>query len=47
MNERRSEPRVRRALLFDKRLRLDVTEKQNRPKETPIVVAKLAEYDVR
>jgi len=39
--------RVRRALLYylDKRLRLDVAEKQDRPKETPVVVANRAEYD--
>ena len=38
---------VRRALLYylDKRLRLDVAEKQDRPKETPVVVANRAEYD--
>ena len=29
----------------DKRLRLDVAEKQDRPKETPVVVANRAEYD--
>jgi hypothetical protein len=42
-----SELRVRRALLYylDKRLRLDVAEKQDRPKETPIVVANRVEYD--
>jgi predicted DNA-binding transcriptional regulator YafY len=39
--------RVRRALLYylDKRLRLDVAEKQDRPKETPIIVANRAEYN--
>lgn len=39
--------RVRRALLYylNKRLRLDVAEKQDRPKETPVVVANRAEYD--
>lgn len=38
---------VRLALLYylDKRLRLDVAEKQDRPKETPIVVANKKEYD--
>jgi hypothetical protein len=43
----RCELRVRKALLYylDKRLRLDVAEKQDRPKETPIVVANRAEYD--
>lgn len=40
--------RVRRAMLYylDKRLRLDVAEKQDRPKETPVVVANRVEYDV-
>lgn len=40
--------KLRLALLyyFDKRLRLDVAEKQDRPKETPIVVANRKEYDV-
>jgi hypothetical protein len=39
--------RVRRALLYylNKRLRLDIAEKQDRPKETPVVVANRAEYD--
>jgi hypothetical protein len=39
--------KVRHALLyyFDKRLRLDVAEKQDRPKETPIIVANRKEYD--
>jgi hypothetical protein len=43
----RCELRVRRALLYylDKRLRLDVAEKQDRPKETPIIVANRNEYD--
>jgi hypothetical protein len=47
MTAGRSELRVRRALLYylDKRLRLDVAEKQDRPKETPIVVANRIEYD--
>jgi hypothetical protein len=47
MKRGRCEVRVRRALLyyFDKRLRLDVAEKQDRPKETPIVVANRDEYD--
>jgi predicted DNA-binding transcriptional regulator YafY len=47
MNKGRCEVRVRRALLyyFDKRLRLDVAEKQDRPKETPIVVANRDKYD--
>ena len=37
---------VRLALLYylDKRLRLDVGEKQDRPKETPVVVANRKEY---
>jgi predicted DNA-binding transcriptional regulator YafY len=43
----RCELRVRLALLYylDKRLRLDVAEKQDRPRETPIVVANRKEYD--
>ncbi|MEH2484490.1 WYL domain-containing protein [Bradyrhizobium sp. AZCC 2230] len=43
----RCELPVRLALLYylDKRLRLDVAEKQDRPKETPIVVANKKEYD--
>jgi hypothetical protein len=43
----KSELRVRQALLYylDKRLRLDVAEKQDRPKETPVVVANRSEYD--
>jgi hypothetical protein len=43
----RCELKVRLALLYylDKRLRLDVAEKQDRPKETPIVVANKKEYD--
>jgi hypothetical protein len=47
MRSGRCELRVRRALLYylDKRLRLDVAEKQDRPKETPVVVANRAEYD--
>ena len=47
MKDGKSELRVRRALLYylDKRLRLDVAEKQDRPKETPIVVANRKEYD--
>ena len=47
MTSGRCELRVRRALLyyFDKRLRLDVAEKQDRPKETPIVVSNRIEYD--
>jgi len=38
---------VRRALLyyFDKRLRLDVAERQDRPKETPVVVKNREAYD--
>ncbi|MDQ2079033.1 WYL domain-containing protein [Xanthobacteraceae bacterium Astr-EGSB] len=47
MENGRCELRVRKALLYylDKRLRLDVAEEQDRPKETPIVVANRAEYD--
>jgi predicted DNA-binding transcriptional regulator YafY len=47
MQDGRSVLRVRRALLyyFNKRLRLDVAEKQDRPKETPVVVANRAGYD--
>ncbi|SPP92644.1 MULTISPECIES: WYL domain-containing protein [Bradyrhizobium] len=47
MSNGRCELKVRLALLyyFDKRLRLDVAEKQDRPKETPIVVANKKEYD--
>jgi hypothetical protein len=47
MADGRCELRVRRAMLYylDKRLRLDVAEKQDRPKETPIVVANREEYD--
>jgi predicted DNA-binding transcriptional regulator YafY len=43
----RSVLRVRRALLYylNKRLRLDVAEMQDRPKETPVVVANRSEYD--
>lgn len=47
MKNGRSEIQVRRALLYylDKRLRLDVAEKQDRPKETPVIVANRSEYD--
>jgi predicted DNA-binding transcriptional regulator YafY len=47
MRKGRCELRVRRALLyyFDKRLRLDVAEKQDRPKETPIVVSNRENYE--
>ncbi len=47
MKENRCEVRVRRALLyyFDKRLRLDIAEKQDRPKETPVVVSNRTDYD--
>lgn len=40
--------KIRQALLyyFDKRLRLDVSERHDRPKETPVVVANRAEYDI-
>jgi hypothetical protein len=40
--------KVRRALLYylDKRLRLDVAEKQDRPQEVPVVVANRDDYDV-
>lgn len=46
MENGRCELRVRLALLYylDKRLRLDVAEKQDRPKETPIVVANKSDY---
>jgi WYL domain-containing protein len=48
MQDGRCVLRVRRALLYylDKRLRLDVAEKQDRPKETPVTVANRDEYDV-
>lgn len=38
---------VRKALLyyFDKRMRLDVGEKHDRPKETPVIVRNRQEYD--
>jgi hypothetical protein len=41
MSDGRAVVRVRRAMLyyFDKRLRLDVAEKQDRPKETPVTFA--------
>jgi hypothetical protein len=47
MQDGRCVVRVRRALLYylDKRLRLDVAEKQDRPKETPIIVANRVEYN--
>lgn len=47
MVDGRCELNVRLALLYylDKRLRLDVAEKQDRPKETPIVVANKKDYD--
>ncbi len=47
MEDGKCEMPVRYALLYylDKRLRLDVAEKQDRPKETPIVVANRNEYD--
>ncbi len=47
MVDGRCELPVRLALLYylDKRLRLDVAERQDRPKETPIVVANKKEYD--
>jgi predicted DNA-binding transcriptional regulator YafY len=47
MQNGRCELQIRRALLYylDKRLRLDVAEIQDRPKETPIVVANRKEYD--
>ncbi|MFC2950821.1 WYL domain-containing protein [Marinicaulis aureus] len=39
--------RVRRALLyyFDKRMRLDVSAKHDRPKETPLIVKNRKDYD--
>jgi predicted DNA-binding transcriptional regulator YafY len=47
MQGARSVLRVRRALLYylNKRLRLDIAETQDRPKETPVVVANRVEYD--
>lgn len=47
MADGKCELSVRLALLYylDKRLRLDVAEKQDRPKETPIVVANKKDYD--
>jgi predicted DNA-binding transcriptional regulator YafY len=47
MKDGRCELSVRRALLYylDKRLRLDIAEKQDRPKETPVVVSNRKEYD--
>jgi hypothetical protein len=47
MIEGKSVVRVRHALLyyFDKRLRLDVAEKQDRPKETPVVIENRKQYD--
>lgn len=47
MKNGRCSLKVRRALLYylDKRLRLDVAENQDRPKETPVVVANRDEYD--
>jgi hypothetical protein len=47
MGEGRSIVRVRHAMLyyFDKRLRLDVAEKKDRPKETPVVIRNRASYD--
>jgi predicted DNA-binding transcriptional regulator YafY len=47
MVDGKCELQVRLALLYylDKRPRLDVAEKQDRPKETPIVVANKKEYD--
>ena len=47
MKNGRCELSVRRALLYylHKRLRLDVAEKQDRPKETPVIVANRKEYD--
>jgi len=47
MSEGRCLVPVRHALLyyFDKRLRLDVAEKQDRPKETPVVIENREQYD--
>ncbi len=47
MTEGRAIVRVRHAMLyyFDKRLRLDVAEKRDRPKETPVVIQNRASYD--
>jgi predicted DNA-binding transcriptional regulator YafY len=47
MAKGRSIVRVRHAMLyyFDKRLRLDVAEKRDRPKETPVIIENRAPYD--
>lgn len=47
MKDAKCELAVRYALLyyFDKRLRLDIHERQDRPKETPIIVANRTEYN--
>lgn len=47
MKDGRCELDVRRAMLYylDKRLRLDIGQEQDRPKETPIVVANRREYE--
>jgi WYL domain len=47
MSDGRAVVRVRRAMLyyFDKRLRLDVAEKQDRPRETPVIVQNRNAYD--
>jgi predicted DNA-binding transcriptional regulator YafY len=47
MKDGRCVLKVRRAFLYylDKRLRLDVAEKHDRPKETPVVVANQKEYN--
>jgi WYL domain len=48
MKNGRCSLRVRQALLyyFDKRMRLDVGEKHDRPKETPVIVENRTEYEV-
>ena len=47
MTEGKSIVGVRHALLyyFDKRLRLDIAEKHDRPKETPVIIENRDEYD--
>lgn len=47
MKEGKCSVSVRHALLyyFNKRMRLDIAERQDRPKETPIVVQNRKEYD--
>lgn len=47
MREGKCIVRIRMALLyyFDKRLRLDIAETKDRPKETPVVISNRKEYD--